>query len=70
MPPIAQQIQSRRRQLGLTPGHLVRATGLHKSNVSRIEAGKHNPSLSTLEQIAAALGCRIALVPLSDADPS
>lgn len=35
---------------------LATEAGIHESQVSRIESGKSNPSLATLEAIAAALG--------------
>ena len=40
---------------GLTQAQLARAAGILRANLSRIEAGKHRPTLETLEKLAAAL---------------
>jgi transcriptional regulator with XRE-family HTH domain len=33
---------------------------MHPPNLSRLESGKHVPSLETLERVAGALGVRVA----------
>jgi transcriptional regulator with XRE-family HTH domain len=39
----------------MTQAQLARAAGILRPNLSRIESGKHRPSVETLEKIAAAL---------------
>lgn len=62
---IDQLIQARTRA-GLTQDAVAERMGTTKSAVSRLEAaGKHTPSLSTLQRYAQAVGCdvQIKLVP-------
>lgn len=62
---IDQLIQARIRA-GLTQDAVAERMGTTKSAVSRLEAaGKHTPSLSTLQRYAQAVGCdvQIKLVP-------
>lgn len=40
---------------------LARITGINQADISRIEAGKANPSLKTLKRIAAGLGKRLEI---------
>ena len=40
----------------MTQGDIVRATGIDRSYVSALESGKQNPTLTTIEKIAKALG--------------
>ncbi len=49
------QIRELRKAKGMTQAQLARAAGILRPNLSRIEAGKHRPTLETLEKIAAAL---------------
>jgi ribosome-binding protein aMBF1 (putative translation factor) len=46
----------------LTQEQLAAAVGMMRSNISRIEAAKHRPTLETLEKIAKAL--KVSLVDL------
>lgn len=62
---ISKRIQSLRKSANLTQAELADRTGLPQSHISRLEAGRHSPSRSTLEKIAKALGR-----PVSDLDPS
>lgn len=45
---------------GYTQDQLATAVGMIRSNVSRIEADKHRPTLETLEKIASALKVSVA----------
>jgi len=45
---------------GLTQDQLATAVGMMRSNISRIEAAKHRPTLETLEKIAKALRVSVA----------
>lgn len=48
-----------RLEAGMTPKQLSEKTGINQSNISRIERGSGNPSVATLERIAAALGKKV-----------
>jgi DNA-binding XRE family transcriptional regulator len=52
---VGEQVRRLRKTRGMTQAQLARAAGLLRPNLSRIEAGKHRPTLDTLEKIAAAL---------------
>ena len=63
---VADQLLRARTRAGLTQDAVAEIMGTTKSAVSRLEAaGKHAPSLSTLERYARAVGCRlqVKLVP-------
>jgi DNA-binding XRE family transcriptional regulator/CheY-like chemotaxis protein len=49
------RIKQIRKQKGLTQQQLAERTGMERSNIARIEAGRHRPTLPTLERIADAL---------------
>jgi len=44
----------------LTQDQLAAAVGMMRSNISRIEAAKHRPTLETMEKIAKALKVSLA----------
>ncbi|MEZ4287021.1 MAG: helix-turn-helix transcriptional regulator [Polyangiales bacterium] len=56
----AAQVGARLRELrlaaGLTQAELARRTGIHRPNIARVEAGRHTPSLETLNRIVLAIG--------------
>ena len=52
---VGEEIRNLRKAKGMTQAQLARAAGILRPNLSRIEAGKHRPTLETLERIAAAL---------------
>lgn len=53
------QIQKLRELKGLSQQDLAAKCNFEKSNMSRLEAGKVNPTLSTLEKVASALEINI-----------
>lgn len=55
-------IRKLREAKGLTQDQLATAVGMMRSNISRIEAAKHRPTLETVEKIAKAL--KVSLVEL------
>ena len=59
---LAWQIAERRRSLGLSQKTLADRTGLHQSEISRLEQGEGNPTVRTLSVIATALDGRIGIV--------
>ena len=52
---IGKKIRQIRETKGLTQDQLARAAGLLRPNLARVEAGKHRPTMDTLEKLAAAL---------------
>lgn len=44
-----------RERAGMTQANLANATGIDQGNISRIESGNGNPSISTLKRIAEAV---------------
>ena len=48
-------------ETGMTQKQLSEKTGINQSNLSRIERGNGNPSVATLERIAAALGKKVSI---------
>lgn len=57
------QILQARKACQLTQPQLSRATGVQQAEISRIERGLSNPTASTLNRLAAALGQKIVLEP-------
>ena len=53
-----QMIQARKEQ-GITQEMLAEKVGTKKSNISRLESGRYNPSLDFLEKVAGGLGKEI-----------
>lgn len=56
---VAHLIQLSRKRLGMTQTALVLASGVSLPNLQKIEAGRGNPSIYTLEMLLSALGLRI-----------
>jgi XRE family transcriptional regulator, regulator of sulfur utilization len=56
------QFHDARTEAGLTQRQLAEQAGVRQADVSRIERGAGNPTESTLQRTAAALGGRIELV--------
>lgn len=65
-----QRLRRRRIQAGLNQRELAKAAGIHPSHMSWIERGLRGASPRVLARIAAALGCEIADLLPSDADPA
>lgn len=57
---VGRKIREMRKAKRMTQVKLARATGMVRPNLSRIEAGRHRPTLATLERIAAALQVPVA----------
>ena len=63
---VADQLLRARARAGLTQDAVAERMGTTKSAISRLEAaGKHTPSLATLQRYARAVGCdlQVKLVP-------
>ncbi len=48
-----------RKERGLTQEELAARTGLHRSNISRLERGNYNPSIDLLSRVAQGLGMEL-----------
>lgn len=57
----ASAVASARALCGISQKQLATATGIDQSDISRIERGVANPSVSTLERIARALGGQLSI---------
>lgn len=57
---VGKQIQKLRELKGISQQDLAARCNFEKSNMSRLEAGRVNPTLSTLEKIANALHVTLA----------
>jgi len=55
------QLISMRSKAGLTQDELAKRIGTAKSNISRLERGRGNPSWGTLQKYAQACGYRVKL---------
>lgn len=58
----SQAVLSARAKAGLSQKELSELTGIDQSDISKIERGVANPSVATLERIAAALGGHLTIV--------
>ena len=56
---IAPQLRQVRKEQGMTQERLAEKVGTRKSNISRLESGRYNPSLDFLEKVAGGLGREI-----------
>ena len=56
---IAAQLRQVRKEQGMTQERLAQKVGTRKSNISRLESGRYNPSLDFLEKVAGGLGREI-----------
>ena len=53
---VAEQVKMARKQAGMTQETLADIVGTKKSNISRLESGRYNPSFECLSRIAQGLG--------------
>jgi len=56
---VGNRIRQRRTVGGLSQQALAKAAGLTQNAIHRLEAGDSNPQITTLQQLAAGLGCRV-----------
>ena len=56
---VAQQLREVRKSQGMTQELLADRVGTEKSNISRLESGRYNPSLDFLVKVAGGLGKQI-----------
>jgi transcriptional regulator with XRE-family HTH domain len=60
---IGAELQTLRVQRGLTVRELADASGVHYSNIAKIENGRYNVSVDILGKVAEALGYKLAFEP-------
>lgn len=58
---IAIAISCARDKIGMTQQQLSKITGIDRSDISRLENAEANPTLSTLQKIADALGKKLEI---------
>lgn len=56
---VVRQLKEARRAEGMTQEYLAELVGTKKSNISRLESGRYNPSLDFLVKVADGLGKRL-----------
>ena len=55
------EVRLARKVAGLTQAELSERSGVPQENISRIENGRANPTVVTLEKLARAMGCQITI---------
>jgi len=60
---LAADLIALRREKATTQSQLAAMTGVHQSEISRIERGVGNPTVQTLARLGSALGARLSFVP-------
>lgn len=58
---IADQVSERRRELGLSQAQLAELCSTTQSAIARLESGGRPPRIDTLQRIANALDCELAV---------
>ena len=58
---VVRQLKEVRKAEGMTQEHLAELVGTKKSNISRLESGRYNPSLDFLVKVADGLGKQISV---------
>ena len=58
---IMQAMIDARKSSGMTQKQLSEKTGIAQADISKLESGSANPSLMTLQRLAAAMGMRIKI---------
>jgi transcriptional regulator with XRE-family HTH domain len=53
---LGENLRRARQHLGMTQEEVGHRSGVHPTEVSRIEAGKRDPRVSTVERLAKAVG--------------
>ena len=58
---LGQQIARKRKKAGMTQADLAEKTGIDQAAISRIEKGRANPTLNTLDALAKGVGAALAV---------
>jgi transcriptional regulator with XRE-family HTH domain len=65
---IMQAMLDARKAAGLTQKQLAEKTGINQADISKLENGSANPSLRTLQRLAAGMGMKVKIefLPVGD----
>ena len=66
---IVQALIDARKESGLTQKQLSERTGIAQADISKLESGNGNPSIKTLQRLAAGMGMRVKIEVQSIANP-
>lgn len=66
---IVQALIDARKESGLTQKQLSERTGIAQADISKLESGNGNPSIKTLQRLAAGMGMRVKIEFQSIANP-
>ena len=66
---IVQALIDARKESGLTQKQLSERTGIARADISKLESGNGNPSIKTLQRLAAGMGMRVKIEFQSIANP-
>ena len=58
---IVEALAKARRDIGMTQKELAEKTGITQADISRLERGNANPSIKTLQRLAAGMGLILTL---------
>ena len=58
---LASMLIEARTKAGLTQTELARRMGMKQAGIARLESGRHNPSMKTLQKYAAATGHELSV---------
>lgn len=58
---VGAQLAAKRREAGMTQQQLAEKTGIDQAAISRIESGRGNPTLDTLQALAEGVGADVAV---------
>lgn len=58
---IVQVMIDARKKSGLTQKQLAERTGIAQADISKLESGNGNPSIKTLQRLAAGMGMRVKI---------
>ena len=58
---VIQALIDARKATGISQKQLSKLTGIHQADISKLENGSANPSLKTLQRIAAGMGMKLKI---------
>jgi len=67
---VTQAVIDARTLFGITQKHLSKKTGIAQGDISKIETGEANPSIKTLQRLAAGMNMKLKIefIPISNED--
>ena len=58
---VIQALIDARKATGISQKQLAKLTGIHQADISKLENGSANPSLKTLQRLAAGMGMKLKI---------